>query len=253
MINKEEVAVCISGLARENYKFALKNIHKVFLYDTFYMHWDRGENISVPNCLYVKEPQSEYHNILETRIKPDCRLFNKFTRKPDPPQHRGGKIHWKPGEYQKNKDTAKQILSHYHLVNSLPERYKTIIKIRYDLIVSTRVDFTPYIEMAQEGLVVGFGDNTGGLQGPIPRLDKHAHGDCKKCTGWFLCDHMVFHPRHLLKNVEKLFLEKNLLGSEWGWCQVLCDQWGNKNFINVQGGTLLIKHCVTPREAWYNL
>ena len=27
MINKEEIAVCISGLARENYKFALKNIH----------------------------------------------------------------------------------------------------------------------------------------------------------------------------------------------------------------------------------
>jgi hypothetical protein len=55
MINKEEIAVCISGLARENYKFALKNIHKVFPFDTFYMHWDRGENIGVPNCLYFKE------------------------------------------------------------------------------------------------------------------------------------------------------------------------------------------------------
>ena len=59
MINKEEIAVCISGLARENYKFALKNIHKVFPYDTFYMHWDRGENINVPNCLYVKENNSK--------------------------------------------------------------------------------------------------------------------------------------------------------------------------------------------------
>jgi hypothetical protein len=253
MIKRDEIAVCINGLARENYEAALKNIHKVFPYDTFYMHWSGRQKPNVPDCLYMDEPTYDYHNILETKTKPDCTIWQKYTRKPEPPQGRGGKIHWKPGLWQATKDNSKQILSHYHLVNTLPKQYKTIIRIRYDLIVSTRVDFTPYIEMAQEGLVVGFGGSRGGLYGPPPFLTRHSHYDCRRCTGWYIWDHMFFHPRDRLKNVEKLYKEKDLLGAEWGLYQVLCHQWGDKNYINVDGGTVLTKHCTAPQEEWSKL
>ena len=243
MIRKEEIAVCINGLARDNYEHALKNTHKMFPYDTFYMHWSNRQKPNVPNCLYVDEPVYDYHNILETKTKPDCPLWRKYKEK----------LKRKPGLWQTTKDNSKQILSHYYLVNSLPARYKTIIRLRYDLIVSTRVDFTPYMEMAQEGLVVGFGGSKVGLNVPPPFLSRHSHHDCRRCTGWMIWDHMFFHPRDRLKNVEKLYKERDLLGAEFGLYQVLCHQWGDKNYINVEGGTILTKHCTAPREEWSKL
>ena len=72
-------------------------------------------------------------------------------------------------------------------------KYKTIIKLRYDTILSTKVDFMPYLEKAQNGTPIGF-SNPG-----------------KKCTGdeplqvkpfakWYLYDHLIFHPRYKMKN-----------------------------------------------------
>jgi len=61
---------------------------------------------------------------------------------------------------------------------------------------------------------------------------------------------VLFHSRHRLKNVEELHKQKDLLGAEWGWYQVLHHQWGDKDFFNVQGGETLVKCCISPRETW---
>tara|TARA_B100000900_G_C20014159_1_gene487146 strand:- start:323 stop:475 length:153 start_codon:yes stop_codon:yes gene_type:complete len=48
--------------------------------------------------------------------------------------------------------------------------------------------------------------------------------------------------------VQTLFEQKTLTGMEWGWYQVLCDQWFSNDYINVNGGVLLEKLCTTPVE-----
>jgi hypothetical protein len=32
------------------------------------------------------------------------------------------------------------------------------------------------------------------------------------------------------------------MGAEWGWYQILNLQWGDNNYINVEGGNVLTKH-----------
>ena len=39
MINKDEIAVCYSGLARPGYEESIEIAKRVFPFDTFYMHW----------------------------------------------------------------------------------------------------------------------------------------------------------------------------------------------------------------------
>ena len=48
-----------------------------------------------------------------------------------------------------------------------------------------------------------------------------------------------------MNNYLKLFQNKNLLGAEWGWYQVLCyHQYSlnDNNFMNVEGGNVLTTH-----------
>ena len=138
-------------------------------------------------------------------------------------------------QYKNKKHNSKQIIAHYRLVNSLPSKYKTIIKLRYDTILSTKVNFIPFIERAQNGEVVGFSGSVPGrnVDDPLKELGKKE---------WYLLDHLIFHPREKLQNVDKLFKDKNLLGAEWGWYQVLCHQWNDDNFMNVEGGNVIVAH-----------
>jgi hypothetical protein len=127
MLNENEVAVCISGLARDGYETAIKNVHKVFPYDTFYLHWEGYDKPDVPNCILVKEPIIDYHCSFDTQYKPDCKIWKYIHRLPDPPNDKGGKIWWKPNYDNVIKQGFKQLLGHYYLINSLPEKYKTFI------------------------------------------------------------------------------------------------------------------------------
>jgi len=177
-------------------------------------------------------------------------LWKKYTRKPVASE-RGGKIWWKPNLLKQTKDNSKQILGHFYLVNSLPTKYKVIIKMRYDVILSSKANYKKFIEKVQDaGCSVGFDAGGGENYGPQHELKEHNNGDCKRCTGWYLWDHLLIHNRDRLKNVDKFFENKDLLGAEWGWHQVLHHQWGDKNYQNVQGGETLVKCCTAPRESW---
>ena len=253
MLKEDEIAVCVSGLARDGYEVALKNVQKAFPYDTFYFHWNGYKKPDVPNCIYVDEPNYDYHSILDTKIKPDCKLWRNVVRPPNPPQDRGGKIWWKPQYYERTKHISKQLLSHFYLVNSLPEKYKTIIRIRYDLLVSTKVNFKSYLELAQNGTSVGFYGSRPNMYGPDTTFTEHRNCNCNLCSSWSMWDNMYFHTRDKFKNVDKLHEEKNLLGAEWGLYQILCHQWGTNNFLNIWGGNAILRYCSAPKEEWINL
>ena len=253
MIRANEVAVCFSGLPRAEHEWVIERTKKIFPYDTFFATWE-GYDVpaNVGECKQFKEPIYEYHNVLETKTKPDCSLWRKYTKKPTQ-THRGGKIWWKKNLFAQTKSNSKQILGHYFLVNTLPEKYKVIIRMRYDAILSSKADYSKYIRHVQDtGHSVGFDALNGSNNGPAHELKEHKKFDCKKCTGWLLWDHVIIHSRHRLKNVQKFFDDKDLLGAEWGWYQILHHQWGDKDFINVCGGETLVKHCIVPREEWEN-
>ena len=235
MIKGDEVAVCVVGLAGPDYKEVLDIAKKVFPFDTFHMQWKGYDKPKVDPLVLFNEPQYDYHNLLDTQYKPDCAIWKRYTQQP------GGKLFRREGLLAKTKHNSKQTLAHYWLVNTLPDKYKTIIKLRYDTLLSQKVDFMPLLEKAQQGTVVGIAGSQPGYNIDTP-LKIHSYKDCRRCTGPYVWDHLIFHPRHKLKNVEKEFKNKNLMGAEWGWYQILNLQWGDNNYINVEGGNVLTKH-----------
>ena len=62
MINKDEIAVCYSGLARPGYEEFIEIAKRVFPFDTFYMHWKGYELPKVDNLQLFDEPVYQYHN-----------------------------------------------------------------------------------------------------------------------------------------------------------------------------------------------
>jgi hypothetical protein len=246
MIKADEVAVCVSGLAREGHEKAIKIAREIFPYDFFYMHWKGYDIPDVKPIELFDEPVYDYHNLLDTKYKPDCHIFRRYAE--DNPE-RGllAKIKRKPGAMEKTRNNSKQILAHFWLVNTLPKKYKTIIKFRYDTLLNKKLDWSKYIEMAQKDIVVGFGGSAPG--GKIDTSFKeHTFKDCKRCPGPYLWDHLIIHPRHKLINVEKEFKNKNLLGAEWGWHQILHHQHNDNNYVNVQGGNVLVSHLQDQNE-----
>jgi len=237
VMKSDEIAVCVSGLARPGYKKALEIAKKVFPFDTFYMQWQGYAPPEVDDCRFFEEPVYNYHNLTETKYKPDCHIWRRYTTPAV------GKIYKRAGLYDKTKHNSKQTLAHYWLTNTLPEKYKTIIKLRYDTLLSVKEDFMPLLEKTvKDQTVIGIAGSAPGVDVDAP-LKIHTYQDCKRCPGPYLWDHIIFHPRHKLKNVEKLFAEKNLMGAEWGWHQVLHHQWNDNNYLNVQGGNVLTAHA----------
>ena len=240
MANK--IAVCVSGITSRipEYKKIVDLQRKVFgEYDFFFQQWEGYPKPEVPNCLYSPEPSWKYHVITEAKQKPDCPIYERYTKP-------GGKIFAKRLTKQFSY-SANQIISHTDLVESLPGEYTHIIKTRFDTLVSTKVDFKPYIKMLLEGWTIGF--YQGGKENPTPAhtLTEYDHTG-PRCK-WRLFDHLIFHPRNRLANVYKFKEEGKLLGAEWGWYQLLIDQWGDLKYKNVVGGESLLK-CTRQPLAW---
>ena len=103
------IAVCVSGLAREGYKEVLQFAKKIFPYDFFYMQWKGYPKPDVPNCFLTDEPVYNYHNLLDTKTKPNCPTWRRYTKKPD------GKIFRRQGLHEKTKHNSKQIIAHIAL------------------------------------------------------------------------------------------------------------------------------------------
>ena len=115
--------------------------------------------------------------------------------------------------------------------------------MRYDAIIGNSFydNIQKYIRLVRDkDFSVGFWarHNINSLA-ELEHMKEHKLHDCKYCSGYYLLDHVIIHKRKNLQNVDSLFESKKLIGAEWGWAQVLHNQWGNQNFVNVVGGLCL--------------
>ena len=238
------IAVCVSGKIGPNYGPIIKRIKRILPYPMFFGTWEDSELPEVDNLYTFPEPKFDYHPMLDVQ-PPPCDIFRHLVKE-------GGKIRRLPDREKNTMTSATQILGHSKLVDSIPEKYTTIIRLRYDTIISDRVNFLKYIAMAQRGTVVGFGNFASEKHSwTLPRPNRHVkeykHRSIPRCH-YNIWDNMIIHPRSRCRNVQTLFEQKTLTGMEWGWYQVLCDQWFSNDYINVNGGVLLEKLCTTPVE-----
>lgn len=237
------IAICLSGIISENYKTVVDRIRSIFPYPIFFSTWNGRPLPEVENLHTFDEPTFEYHPMLDVE-EPPCAIFGHLVKK-------SGKIR-RLGREKQTLTSATQILGHCALVNAIPETYTTIIRLRYDTIVSSEVDFTKYIKMAENGTVIGFGNFNSEKQSwelaePSSKLKEYTHKSTPR-SHYNIWDNMIIHPREKCANAFKLFEQKKLIGMEWGWYQVLCDQWDSTDYINVNGGVILEKLCTTPIE-----
>ena len=234
------IAICVSGLIGKNYKTVIERIKKIFPYPIFFQTWNDRELPEVENLYTFDEPIFDYHPMLDVE-QPPCAIFGHLVKKT-------GKIR-RLKRQQQTMTSATQILGHSALVSAIPEKYTTIIRLRYDSIVSSKVDFSKYIELARQGKVIGFGNfasekHSWELAEPLTELKEYTHKSTPR-SHYNIWDNMIFHPRDRMANAYRLYEDKKLIGMEWGWFQVLCDQWGDFDYINVNGGVILEKLCTT--------
>ena len=68
------------------------------------MQWRGYPEPDVPNCFLVDEPIYNYHNLIDTKTKPNCSTWRRYTKKPD------GKIFRRQGLLEKTKHNSRKSL-----------------------------------------------------------------------------------------------------------------------------------------------
>ena len=85
MIRTDEIAVCFSGVSGDESDWVIQRVKKQLPYDTFFATW-QGRKVPecATNCHFFPEPKYDYHNLLETKIKPNCDKWRKSATPPAP-------------------------------------------------------------------------------------------------------------------------------------------------------------------------
>lgn len=237
------VAVCISGEAREGYQECISRFKEIFPYDFFYMHWENDKKPDIQNCFLFKEPNNHYHCMISTQYKPkDCPRFTKLTKP------KTGLLFKRLELFKKSKNWYKQLIAHQLLLNSIDGKYDLIIKLRYDVLINVSEHVKKFFRKMEKlsydkDIVIGFAEKKDLVLNN--QLDIHKLYDCNKCYGYTVLDHIIIHHRYKFKNALNLYNKKNLLGAEWGAHQILCHQWDQQfSFLNIRGGCLLYRNYV---------
>lgn len=217
-----KIALCIHGLYRAHVRPDPKNLIQMMksafpTADVYYHTWTERIN-DVPEqyrdqLFSCNQPRLNYHPIIDT---PDINKHGKF-------------INYK----QKNLMNAKQgnaslqILAYADLYRKIPKQYDVYIRARWDTLISTKVDFQPFLEEALDHPVGFMHRHRRGVP-----FDKPAPVDRENINDdWYgyLCDSMIMHPpKHFDPDyVDKLNREKRLWSAEWGWYQVMSEPYGD--------------------------
>ena len=243
-----KIAICVTGICRGNVKKNMDIVRQKFDGDFFYGTWNGREGdmkkVGIKDFHTFPEPKMYYHPLadvpedimppvfktweLRKRMKTDLVLRNKME-------------HY-----------TKQILGHAHILEHVPEEYDMIVRVRYDTLISSKVDFTPWVEESyNENKAIGFGTRTS--RHPflhklkkIPHIWPNRNGPTPGVSndwGGYIMDPMILHPRALFdaELAWKLHKEKKLLPAERGWYQTLSQPYGDTH-ESVYGGAQIEKY-----------
>ena len=116
---------------------------------------------------------------------------------------------------------TKQIFGHGYILKVIPEEYDMIIRVRYDTLISDKVDFNHYLNMSyNDHKAGGFGIRTGRHNKlhelkPLPHVWPKKDGPSPGISndwGGYLMDPLIFHRRDMWnsKLMYKLNEEKKL-------------------------------------------
>jgi hypothetical protein len=142
----------------------------------------------------------------------------------------------------------KQIIAHQlakDSINNISE-HDIIIRMRYDTIVSHKINFSSFIEkVIKEQCVIGFGGWTGDIDKNLDNLDKviipddtNSGGKTKNSVN----DFMIIHSAWRMINTLKYHSKKRLYPANHGWHQILVKQHDNKTCYNYGGSVMLVRY-----------
>ena len=236
-----KTALLITGQYRphvEGAKQLIEHMEDVFKTHTFFHTWN--DDVSkVPieyhnRLVYCKEPEVDYHPISDIEWTGKHGKWDKYLQQ--------------RLLYNKTQHQNKQILAYADLLSKVPDDFDVLIRTRWDVLVSGKANFRPYIEKAYEEGPVGFMSRPkrGHIVDQLIELPKEDTQQVLKfkLDDWYgyLPDNMIMHRREHFDSdlVKKLHKEKNLAPAEWGWYQVMSEPYGDIH-TSVHGGAMLVR------------
>ena len=232
-----KLAVCISGICRGNVQRNVARFRTHFPQaDFFFSTWE-GRQVEFSSTILHPEPEMHYHPYVDIEEDLPSRKWVSIKYKACKEQAR----------YERHLHHSKQILAHAHLLDEIDSSYDMIIRTRYDTYSSDQVDFMPWVNRSyKERCAIGFG--TRAHRHPnlhtfaeVPKIKWYEETTRESKVsldwGWCLLDQLIIHPRDMFdtKLAFELYENKQLLGGEWGWYQMLSKPY-KENHISVYGG-----------------
>lgn len=243
-----KIAICVTGICRGNIKRNMDLVKEKFDGDFFYGTWKGRENdmskAGIKDFHVFDEPKMYYHplaDVPEDVMPPVFKTWELRKRVATDLVLRSKMEHY-----------TKQILGHAYILKEIPEEYDMIVRVRYDTLISNKVDFTSHVEESyQEKKAIGFGTRTS--RHPdlhklkvLPHAWPDRHGPTPGVSndwGGYIMDPLILHPREIF-DVDRawtLHKEKKLLPAERGWYQVLSQPY-NDNHESIYGGAQIEKY-----------
>jgi len=229
-----KTAILVTGQYRPHVRDAqllIKKMESVFKAQMFFHTWNDSVSqtpIEYHNRLeYCKEPVIDYHPISDIEWVGKHGKWDNYRKK--------------RLLYNKTQHANKQILAYADLLSKIPDDFDVLIRMRWDILISQKVDFKPYLEKAYEEGPVGF--MTRGRPGHhVDNLLDVPKDDIMDDWYGYLPDSLIMHKReHFdIDLVKKLHKEKNLAPAEWGFYQVMSEPYGDIH-TSMHGGALIAR------------
>lgn len=237
-----QTAVLWMGLVTGQYERCMARAHELLPFTHFYGHWVGRDAPPIDDYYSFEEPAPHYLPMRDVpaSLNPNRKIWMEYSYP----------IYQNQGLIENGKYSTHQILGHYLLLQQIPKHYKYIIRMRYDVMLSDKIDWVHLMDYVyHHDYVLGFHH--------VPKFDKkEVYKDelleVTKDNQWylkiydrdyFLYDFIIMYQRWRLDavNVMSLYDNKKLLGEEFGWAQVLCNTHLNTTKKNLFGGAQITR------------
>ena len=228
-----KIAVCVSGQQRKTtidrsildsrMEEAFSSVDADFYYHT----WVDNVLYDYPKMHKQAQPKIDYHPVLDVKHKAGVILEEKRKKK----------------KSEKFQHASKQILAHAYLCDNLNHKYDMIVRLRWDLYFSEKLDYKKLLEKSYEEGVHGYGYQAGMdhnlLNNPVKLIKTSRRSD------GMLTDNCIFHKPEWFDTsyVYKLHEDKELLPAEWGFYQTMSEPF-NDHHTNFLGGVIASRNGV---------